>query len=59
MTSNEAKGLCKLMAVLCWVTAGLFVVVAVKTATPHYYVNALFMVFGGFWVRKNGHKRVV
>ncbi|MGV3753893.1 MAG: hypothetical protein ACO1QS_00760 [Verrucomicrobiota bacterium] len=57
MQANTMKGLGVLMAVLCWVVACLLVVVAVKTATLHHYVNALFMVFGGFWVRKNGHRR--
>jgi len=56
MQTNAMKGLCVLMAVLCWVVACLLVVVAVKTATLHHYVNALFMLFGGFWVREHGHQ---
>jgi hypothetical protein len=57
MQTNAMKGLCLLMAVLCWVMTGVSVVIAVKTATPHIYLEALFMVFGGFWVRKHGHER--
>jgi hypothetical protein len=57
MQTNAIKGLCVLMAVLCWVVAGVSVMIAVKTATPYFYLEALFMVLGGLWVLKNGHKR--
>lgn len=55
MQTNTMKGLCVLMAVLCWVMAGVFVFMAVKTAALHFYLEALFMVLGGLWVRKQGH----
>jgi len=57
MQTNAIKRLCVLMAVLCWVVAGLLVMLAFKTAARHFYLEALFMVLGGLWVRKHGHER--